>query len=130
MEDSALELPEQSTEQQKLHCATLKSNSSAELESNFIDNKKQYNVNRAVDRALMITNDLPDIERSSTMQELPGSTTKDAYLIQDPVSNQVTMLDNLPLLECHDDLEDFETLMNIAYDYNNEELLMGRFNVI
>ena len=44
-------------------------------------------------------------------------------MLQDTTTDQVTMQDNLPLLECRDDLEDFETLMNLVDDYDNTTLV-------
>ena len=128
--DSSVDLPSQDIgiqeiQQVELHCATPKSTSSTEFETNISINKKQYNINLALDKYPRTACDLPTIEKNSSVldEELPSATLNDDYLIQEPVSDKVTMLDNLPLLEYNDDLEDFETLMNIADDNDNGELV-------
>ena len=59
----------------------------------------------------------------SNEDELPGATPIDGHQIVDANTENVTMLDNLPLLEYNDDLEDFETLMNIVDDNDNSDLV-------
>ena len=66
--------------------------------------------------------DLPNIDKNNSKEdELPGANKLDGYQIEETNLENVTMLDNLPLLEYNDDLEDFETLMNIADDNENSD---------
>ena len=111
---------------EKDHHETSDSNLSQDIGTNITENKIQYNVSRTmIKHSDMVNMDLPDIDWNSHPPELelPSATPPVINDTQKPCQDQVTMLDNLPLLESHDDLEDFETLLNIADDYKNENLV-------
>ena len=130
--DSLLQITnETDTVQTELHCATPNSTSSDEWNQNIPLNKKQYNINLATNKESRSVCDLPLIDRTSTTleEELPSATSSVDHRIEDQSPDNITMLDNstmldnLPLLEYNVDLEDFETLMNIADDNENSELV-------
>ena len=125
IEEGLMDMPAQDTcnretERSELYCATSNSTS-----SNIPINKKQYSINHVTSKPNTPTCDLPFIDRTAIApeEELPCATPTDDHLIEDQNAEKVTMLDNLPLLKYNDDLEDFETLMNIVDDNQNDELV-------
>ena len=106
---------ENQAKQTELECAT----TSTEDVPTINTNKKQYDIDHSIDRE---THDLPELTKDITTDDL---TTNESplHVLQDTTTDQVTMQDNLPLLECRDDLEDFETLMNLVDDYDNTTLV-------
>ena len=129
-EDGLVNQPSQTntnieTAEGELCGATSDSTSSDELHLNLQSNTIQYNINLSTTKASAIPCDLPQIEKKTTPseEELPSATPNRDYLIEDQTPESVTMINNLPLLEYNADLDDFETLMNIANDNENSELV-------
>ena len=54
---------------------------------------------------------------------LPNFDQEFITLSEVPATEITTMADDLPLLEHHDELNDFESLMNLADDVDNSELV-------
>ena len=123
--NSQTDSPIHDTSQLELEGATSKDSLSDELNTNIAQSKKQYGTKRTTHESIPPTTDLPHIEKNLTPRddELPGTTTNNEYRLDEQEAENVTMLDNLPLLDYCDDLEDFETLMNIADDDENRELV-------
>ena len=106
IDEGLIDLPTQGISDDKancneLHCATPNSTLFDEVDTNIKKNKKQYTIDHAMDKVTKLLCDLPLIDKTVTMpeEELPGTTTTDEHKIEDQNAENVTMLDNMPLLE-------------------------------
>ena len=85
-------------------------------------NSKPYDIRRTSTR--ISVQDLPQLESNATSDlDLPNFDQEFITLSEVPATETTTLTDDLPLLEHHDEMNDFESLMNLADDMDNSELM-------
>ena len=85
-------------------------------------NIKPYDIRKIATR--MSAPDLPQLESNATSDlDLPNFDQEFTTLAEVPTTENTTLTDDLPLLEHHDEMNDFESLMNLADDVDNSELV-------
>ena len=85
-------------------------------------NSKPYDIRKTSTRTS--AQDLPQLEFNATSDpDLPNFDQEFITLSEVPATETTTLTDDLPLLEHHDEMNDFESLMNLADDVDNSELV-------
>ena len=85
-------------------------------------NIKPYDIKRNTKN--LVTHDLPQLESTVTLElDLPNLNQESTMLTDVPTTGNNTPDDDLPLLEHYNELNDFESLMNLADDVDNSELV-------
>ena len=101
--------------------ATLSECSTSEITLSSV-NIKPYDIRKTATKR--IAPDLPYLESETNMElDLPNFDQELSTLADVPTTENTTLTDDLPLLEHHDEMNDFESLMNLANDVDNSELI-------